>query len=390
MKKNRKNDRRSLIEKGAEKQVVVLIVWMMLVLIVIASSGILAFLAFKFLLPDYVLIGKISVSSICLISFLVAIYKTIKDSLVTIPENHFVLLECFDKFVGKMDDAPQESRGVIKSGLHLIFPYFKIFKIHNNIAYFLGDMGIELFKNVNKKNEFPVNLKDTAVNLSVVVIVKIFNPILTAYNVSDYQSLLVKKCEAAIIRKANKYNLATLLESRELLSLDCVFPKSDSGEKNLEIKKFEEEMGVKLLEIVIVDIGVQQKDQEHKTKIFQAENEQKAAAIENQILIEREKTKAELLAIKTAADQGRIEGLSDANASNIKKTKKAEGEAIKEFKKDTDFDNKEVITKDALEAIKDSDKLLIGGKGGASAIGSEMAFGAGFVKGDKKTEEKEE
>lgn len=373
MKKNVKNDPRSLIEKIAEKQALLIIVWMVFVLFIVIFFGSLAFWAFNFFVSGYLLIAKIAIPIICLISFIVSIWKIIKDSSVIIPENHMVLLECFNKFVGNIDEAPERSKGVIKSGLHFIFPYFNIFKIHNNATYFLGDMGIELFKNINKKTDFTINLIDTSVNLSVVVIMRIFNPILCAYNVDNYQSLIIKKCESAITKKANKYNLNILLEFREFLSLDSIFPKTDSGCQNPELKVIEESMGVKLLEIIITDIGVQKKDQEYKAEILLAESKKKAADIENAKLLERGKTNLELIKIETLGD-----------VIKIRNTKKAEGESKKKYKEDIGFDNKELLTEEAISSIKDSDKLIVGGKNGASHLGAEIAFGSNLAKDENK------
>ena len=132
-------------------------------------------------------------------------------------------------------------------------------------------------------------------------------------------------------------------------------------------------MGIKLLEIILNDIGVQQKDQECKAKILLAESEKKAADIENARLLERGKTELELIKIKTLGD-----------VIKIKNTKKAEGESKQKYKEDVGFSNKEMLTEEAIGAIRPSDKVVISGDEGAVGIGAKIALGSNLVNSDDK------
>lgn len=405
MKKNKKG-LHFWLKKNAGNQILIIGIWLGITSGLILAAG--AFL--NFILGKIILsITTASVGAailnytwwiiliICLGICIYSASRTIYKSRVIVEERNVALLECFSKFVGEDYENIDESQGVIHEGLHFVFPYFSIFKIHNNVTYFLGDMGIKLFEDVNRKTDFPVDVKDTSVNLAATVFVKIINPIFTAYNVDNYQGYIVKKCEAALRKKCMEYNLEGLLESKKDLNLEQIFPDLGSSGSSSEIDKIEKDFGVQILEFIVTDIGVQEKDLVQKEKIIQAENEKKATKIQNEILLAKEETQAELVKIKTKSEADRIEKLATAKANelktingaiaeNLKETTNAEAESLVNFKNNTGFDNNDILARDWNRTTGSNGKNIFihGDNNGVANLGAQFATGANAVNQKEK------
>ncbi len=386
MKKNEKG-LRFLLKKNAGDQIFIIGIWLSVVLLLFLAAG--AFL--NFILGKIILsittasIGVVILKNawwviliICLGIFISHALKTIYKSRVIIPERHVALLECFNEFVGEDEDTIDESRGVIHEGLHFVFPYFNIFKINGDAPYFLGRKTIELFKGLDVKKDFPIDVKDTSVNLTATIIIKIDNPIFAAYKIDNYQDFIVKKCEAALRKKCAQCDLEELLETRKDLTLKLIFSDLNSEGESVDIEEIKK-VGVNILDFIVTDVGVQQKDLEQREKILKAKNDQLAKSIENETKKQEAETKRIIVGIDSETEAKRVQVLAEANASKLK----IEGEALKKFKEETGFSNDNILAKETIGAIKPTDKLITSAHG-VGGLGAEIAFGANF--GNKKDE----
>lgn len=400
MKKNEK-DLRFLLKKNAGDQIFIIGIWLSVVLLLFLAAG--AFL--NFILGKIILsittasIGVVILKNawwviliICLGIFISHALKTIYKSRVIIPERHIVLLECFGEFLGEDNDAIDESKGVIHEGLHFIFPYFNIFKIHNNVAYFLGKMNIELFEGIDKSKDFPIDVKDTSVNVTASIIIKMKNPIAAAYNIDDYQGFVVKKCEAALRKKCAQWDLDQLIEKRKSLNLISIFSEDESGfnennpdKKIVDFEDFQK-AGVEILDFIITDIGVQQKDLQQREKRLKEKSDQLAKIIELETRVKEAKAKQTIIEIETDTEAKRIKDLAEANAEAGLILSTKEGVALAEYLKESGLTIEQYLNEKALERLNESTTVITDSDGFVD-LGTKLAVGASAFNKKQKEEE---
>lgn len=408
MKKNEKV-LHSWLKEMAGDQILIIGIWLSVVLLLLLAAG--AFLNF--------ILGKIitSITSssigvvilenawwviliICIGIFISHARKTIYKSRVIIKERNVALLECFGEFIGEDDDTIENSRGVIREGLHFVFPYFNIFKIHNDITYYLGDMRIELFKKVNKDDQYPIDVKGTSVGLIAKIKIAMKNPIAAAYKIRDYQGEVVDKCEAALRKSCAKWSLDELLEEKKGLNLLSILSEYRSGEEKDVFEDFKK-YGIDVLELTIIDIEVQKKDSEQREKVFAEESEKRAEIVR----LEKEKIIAdknqEITEVKTKTEADRKKDLAQADAEIIKilavaKAREieiintAEVNALKNKKDNIGFKNEDLLNLDFNKTVGvNSKNIFFHNKNGSglAEIGAEI--GAGFCAGNINQSQKE-
>lgn len=407
----KKKNLRSWLEKNAEHQTRILAVWVMALFVGAVIIGvILNYAILERIVPliakteieksSVLSNGRLIIFLVCLLLFVIFSWKAYRKARVIIPENHVILLECFEKFVGENTDTLENGKGIIGEGLHFVFPYFNIFKAYNDDHFFLGKTGIELFEEIDKEKDFPVDVKDTSVNLAATVMIKISNPILAAYNVDDYEELIVKKCEAALRRRCIQYDLKGLLENKKDLTLESIFDDLDTDNKSMEIKKIKEDIGVEILEFIVTDIGIQKKDLEEREKILKAENEKRVSEIDNAKRIEKAKTDAKELGIKTQSEMKRTKGLAEADAKRLKIINEvtaenlgtltaAEAGALKEFLEKTGLTIEEFLKKEWIDGPGSNAKntFIFGDSNGIASLGAQFAVGSNSQKESQKEKE---
>ncbi|MDD3301481.1 MAG: SPFH domain-containing protein [Patescibacteria group bacterium] len=382
MKKNEKV-LHSWLKEMARDQILIIGIWLSVVLLLLLVAG--AFLNF--------ILGKIitSITSssigvvilenawwviliICIGIFISHARKTIYKSRVIIKERNVALLECFGEFIGEDDDTIENSRGVIREGLHFVFPYFNIFKIHNDITYYLGDMRIELFKKVNKDDQYPIDVKGTSVNLIAKIKIAIENPIAAAYKIRDYQGEVVDKCEAALRKSCAKWSLDELLEEKKGLNLLSILSEYKSGEEQDVFEDFKK-YGIDVLELTIIDIEVQKKDSEQREKVFAEESEKRAEIVR----LEKEKIIAdknqEITEVKTKTEADRKIALAEA-----------EGQAFAKHLKESSLTIEQYLALENIKRLQGTTTVITDSEGFVN-FGAKLAVGAHAVNQNQKEKE---
>ena len=373
------------LEKKAEDQMSLIVFYLCLAfLATLVVGGILYFIFGQIVLAiseneemNYTIlnIGWWAIIALCLIFFIRHSWKTFYRARVIVPEENVLLLECFNKFVGDNKDEFRDTqgevrkdlKGVIREGLHFVFPYFNIFKFHNNkTEYFLGNISIDLFKDVNKEKDFPIEVKDTAVNLTATVTIRVHNLIFAVYGVDDYLSLIIKYCEEALRNKCSEYGLKDLLRNKKDFNLGSIF----SGDKVKEIKKF---TGVEILDFIVTDIGTKKSDMEAMEKVFQAEKELEEAEVKKGTKIKNAEADKAESDIKAEAGKNRRIAEADAEAYALKK----QGEAFEDYQVRTKLTSEQIIRLRTVETYGSNSKItfIVDEQGGIPGLGTKLATG---------------
>jgi len=287
--------------------------------------------------------------------------------MIEVSENHVALLEIFSKYAGDRSKPQEEDEGVIRPGLHLFFPFFGIFRMHKNTEFFLGEDKLRLFAN-------PLNLTDFHCGLSsgveAYINYEIKDARCAAYAYRDFFGIITEKTENSLRTAFGKIDFEDANKNRGGFTLDSVF-SPDEREKI-------EKPGILIISLAVSDFILSEEDIETREKVFKAKNDLKMAEFDKKTKIVKAEATAQETEIIAGADAKKIVTIAGADAKKIVTIADAEGEGIKRIKDLSGLNNKDIISLEAVKAIKPTDKLIIGN--GAASLGAEFAYGSSVVK----------
>lgn len=364
----------SWIEKNSRKQNHVLFVWMLIVAIVIivSSSIVLIF------------INSLWVFVIALLLFIITGLKTYYDGRIIISENHVSLLETLGSYSGDSYEdknsrkTMKDDPGVLPSGMSFVFPYFSIYKIHDNLMYFMGRTQEKIFKDESNKIDFN-DVSNVRIECSIVF--KIIDPRKAAYSSDNYLKIIVDKSEEAVTTVMRMHDFEEAKKSIKKFNVFYIFSteKERIEKENIKnyvpetIKNVERNYGIKIVDIFITDI--QETPEQEKAKVEIMKKTAELSEMKIKQTIAEETKKITLITAGADADKVKIEAEADAEARRIR------------YKSYTDagLTTDHIAYLEAMWAIQPTDKLIIpfGGSSGSS-VGAELGFGYNFVGSNKR------
>lgn len=368
------------IEKNSRKQANVFFAWLVALLAIIVILIII--LSFFIKIGMMVIIAGIVI-------FIAASLKTYYDGRVMVMENHVALLETFGSYSGKDDyassigdDPMLGDDSVLKSGMNFIFPYFSIYKVHDNLMYFIGRTQEKIFKNEKDSVDF----KDVSgIFIESSIVYQIIDARKAAYNADDYLQIIIDKSEEAVMTVMRPLGFEEAKEKIKNFNVFYIFSTEKERTENENDPDFvpktvidiEINYGVRIVDFFITDIKETAEQEKARVDNMKMQIELSRVELEKQIALKRTEVKF----IEADTQAGVIEKIAKANV--------VECISLLEAYKQLGLNSDQITALKTAELLKDNSKLILGGNNSGGTFGAEMGFGVDFVN-SKKNEVKTE
>jgi regulator of protease activity HflC (stomatin/prohibitin superfamily) len=211
--------------------------------------------------------------------------NTIRRAWAQVPKMWEYIMEVLGEYVGEP----------LKSGLHLIFPYFGLVEIKSKV--YMGDQVMNLYMDENVKEGFgggAVDFEDGSAPVSAKVFFRIFDSAKATYEIADVLRGIEERMDAALRAYLGKYTIDEATKLRVYFALKIVLNGVKLSSEDGEVEKMREieeryrdkktpveldleQWGVEIKSLVVTDIILTEAIKELRRLVLEASKKAEAA-----------------------------------------------------------------------------------------------------------------